>query len=159
MNGWAQKQGQPGLGYIMWRAEEGAAGAGPVAKNVGGERAASIQTQMGLDIGDACFFTAGDPAKFYKFAGLARDEIGRELKLIDEDRFARCWIVDFPFYEWNEDEKKIDFSHNPFSSTTSCATATSSQAEPSATTSLRSCTERLRSPVTRVTRWKTSSAA
>ncbi len=71
--------------------------------------------RLGLKTGDACFFTAGDPAKFYKFAGLARDEIGRELKLVDEGRFALRWIVDFPFYEWNEDEKKIDFSHNPFS--------------------------------------------
>ncbi len=115
MNGWAQKEGQPGLGYIMWRQEEGAAGAGPIAKNVGAERAGAIFKQMGLAIGDACFFTAGDPAKFYKFAGLARDEIGRELKLIDENRFAFAWIVDFPFYEWNEEDKKVDFSHNPFS--------------------------------------------
>jgi aspartyl-tRNA synthetase len=61
------------------------------------------------------FFTAGDPAKFSKFAGLARDQIGAELKLIDENRFAFAWIVDFPFYEWNEEEKRIDFSHNPFS--------------------------------------------
>ena len=115
MNGWAQKEGQPGLGYIMWRQEEGAAGAGPVAKNVGADRAGAIFRQLGMKIGDACFFTAGDPAKFYKFAGLARDEIGRELKLIDENRFAFAWIVDFPFYEWNEEEKKVDFSHNPFS--------------------------------------------
>lgn len=115
MNAWAQKEGQPGLGYIMWRAEEGEAGAGPIAKNVGPERATEIFKQMGLAIGDACFFTAGNPARFYKFAGLARDEIGRELKLIDEGRFALAWIVDFPFYEWNEDDKKIDFSHNPFS--------------------------------------------
>jgi aspartyl-tRNA synthetase len=115
MNGWAQKEGQPGLGYIFWREEEGAAGAGPIAKNVGPERAAALQAQMGLKTGDACFFTAGDPARFYKFAGLARDEVGRELKLIDEGRFAFAWIVDFPFYEWNEDDKKIDFSHNPFS--------------------------------------------
>ena len=115
MNGWAQREGQPGLGYIFWREEEGAAGAGPIAKNIGPERAAAIQKQMGLATGDACFFTAGDPARFYKFAGLARDEIGRELKLVDENAFALCWIVDFPFYEWNEDEKKIDFSHNPFS--------------------------------------------
>ncbi len=115
MNGWAQKEGQPGLGYIMYRAEEGAAGAGPVAKNVGADRATAIHKQMGLKIGDACFFTAGNPAKFYKFAGLARDEIGRELKLVDEKRFAFAWIVDFPFYEWNEEEKKVDFSHNPFS--------------------------------------------
>jgi aspartyl-tRNA synthetase len=115
MNGWAQKEGQPGLGYIFWREEEGAAGAGPIAKNVGSERASAIQAQMGLKTGDACFFTAGDPAKFYKFAGLARDEVGRELKLVDEGRFAFAWIVDFPFYEWNEDDKKVDFSHNPFS--------------------------------------------
>ncbi|MEZ5856517.1 MAG: aspartate--tRNA ligase [Hyphomicrobiaceae bacterium] len=115
MNAWAQKEGQPGLGYIMWRKEEGPAGAGPIAKNVGPDRSEAIFKQMGLEIGDACFFTAGDPAKFSRFAGLARDEIGRELKLIDENRFALAWIVDFPFYEWNEDEKKIDFSHNPFS--------------------------------------------
>ena len=115
MNSWAQREGQPGLGYIFWREEEGAAGAGPIAKNVGPERAAAIQAQMGLKTGDACFFTAGDPSRFYKFAGLARDEVGRELKLIDENRFAFAWIVDFPFYEWNEEDKKVDFSHNPFS--------------------------------------------
>jgi len=115
MNAWAQKEGQPGLGYIFWREEEGAAGAGPIAKNVGAERAAAILKQLGLKTGDACFFSAGDPAKLYKFAGLARDEIGRELKLIGEDRFELAWIVDFPFYEWNEDDKKVDFSHNPFS--------------------------------------------
>jgi aspartyl-tRNA synthetase len=116
MNKWAiEEHKQPGLGYIMWRQEEGAAGAGPIAKNVGGDRAAAIFKQMSLAIGDACFFAAGDPAKFYKFAGAARDEIGRELKLVDENRFAFAWIVDFPFYEWNEEDKKIDFSHNPFS--------------------------------------------
>jgi aspartyl-tRNA synthetase len=115
MNAWAQKEGQPGLGYIMWRQEEGAAGAGPIARNIGADRAGAIFRQLGLEIGDACFFAAGDPSKFYKFAGQARDEIGRELKLVDAGRFAFAWIVDFPFYEWNEDEKKIDFSHNPFS--------------------------------------------
>ncbi len=115
MNGWAQKEGQPGLGYIFWREEEAAAGAGPVAKNVGPERAAAMQKQLGLKTGDACFFTAGDPAKFYKFAGLARDQIGRELKLFDANTFALCWIVDFPFYEWNEEDRKLDFAHTPFS--------------------------------------------
>ena len=94
---------------------------GPIAKNVG-VRAVAIARQFrdadrefGLRGGDAVFFVAGNPDKFYKFAGLARDQIGRELKLIDENRFDLCWIVDFPQYEWNEDEKKIDFSHNPFS--------------------------------------------
>ncbi len=115
MNSWAQGEGQPGLGYIFWREEEGAAGAGPVAKNIGPERAAAIQAQLGLKTSDAVFFTAGNPANFYKFAGNARDRVGHELKLIDENRFALAWIVDFPFYEWNEEEKKIDFSHNPFS--------------------------------------------
>ncbi|KAB2851549.1 MAG: aspartate--tRNA ligase [Hyphomicrobiaceae bacterium] len=116
MNKWAIEQHkQPGLGYIMWRQEEGPAGAGPIAKNIGAERASAIMKQIGAKTGDACFFAAGDPAKFHKFAGLARDEVGRELKLIDEKAFAFCWIVDFPFYEWNDEEKKIDFSHNPFS--------------------------------------------
>jgi aspartyl-tRNA synthetase len=112
MNSWAQGEGQPGLAYIFFREGEAA---GPVGKNIGPERAGAIRTQLGLAEGDAVFFTAGDPAKFYRFAGLARDRIGRELKLIDEDRFELAWIVDFPMYEWNEDEKKIDFSHNPFS--------------------------------------------
>ncbi|MFA5948910.1 MAG: aspartate--tRNA ligase [Hyphomicrobium sp.] len=122
MNSWAQGEGQPGLAYIFWRGpaeggqdkgEEG--GAGPVAKNIGPERASAIQKQMGLKVGDAVFFAAGNPEKFYKFAGEARSKVGQELKLIDESRFALVWIVDFPQYEWNEDEKKIDFSHNPFS--------------------------------------------
>ncbi len=115
MNSWAQGEGQPGLGYIFWREEEGTAGAGPVAKNIGPERAAAIQAQLGLKTGDAVFFTAGNPANFYKFAGAARDRVGHELKLVKEDQFALAWIVDFPFYEWNEEDKKIDFSHNPFS--------------------------------------------
>jgi aspartyl-tRNA synthetase len=95
---------------------------GPVAKNIGETRATAIARAFkdddrpyGLRGGDAVFFAAGNPANFYKFAGAARDRIGQELKLIKEDRFALAWIVDFPFYEWNEEEKKIDFSHNPFS--------------------------------------------
>lgn len=116
MNAWAQSQGQPGLGYIFWRKEgDKLEGAGPLAKNIGEERTDAIRTQLGLDDGDACFFVAGDPAKFYKFAGEARTRAGEELNLVDRDRFELCWIVDFPFFEWNEDEKKIDFAHNPFS--------------------------------------------
>ncbi|HEY4370186.1 MAG TPA: aspartate--tRNA ligase [Steroidobacteraceae bacterium] len=112
MNSWAQGEGQPGLGYIFWREDEAA---GPIAKNIGPERTAAIREQLKLETGDAVFFAAGDPAKFYKFAGSARDTIGRELNLIDENRYEFAWIVDFPMYEWNADEKKIDFSHNPFS--------------------------------------------
>lgn len=114
MNSWAQQQGQPGLGYIFWReGEEG--GAGPVAKNIGPERTEAIRQQFGLKVGDAVFFTAGDPKAFSKFAGEARNRVGAELGLTQPDQFACCWIVDFPFYEWNEDDKKVDFAHNPFS--------------------------------------------
>ncbi|HJZ30231.1 MAG TPA: amino acid--tRNA ligase-related protein, partial [Hyphomicrobiaceae bacterium] len=118
MNGWAQREGQPGLGYIFWRAAEAGpdeGGAGPIAKNIGTERTSAIKQALGLKAGDAVFFVAGSPAKFAKFAGEARTMIGRELKLTAEDRFEFCWVVDFPMFEWNEDEKKIDFSHNPFS--------------------------------------------
>ena len=114
MNSWAQGEGQPGLGYIFWReGEEG--GAGPLAKNIGPERTKQIADQMKLGIGDACFFVAGKPKDFVKFAGPARAKVGEELGLIDRGRFEFCWIVDFPMFEWNEEEKKIDFSHNPFS--------------------------------------------
>jgi aspartyl-tRNA synthetase len=113
MNSWAQGEGQPGLGYIMWR--EGGEGAGPLANNIGAERTAAIRAQLGLKEGDAAFFVAGDPDKFWKFSGLARTKVGEELNLIDRDRFELAWIVDFPMFEYNEEDKKIDFSHNPFS--------------------------------------------
>jgi aspartyl-tRNA synthetase len=90
-------------------------GKGPVAKNIGSALTEAVRQQLKLRHGDAVFFVAGNPDKFYKFAGEARSRIAEELKLIDESKFALAWIVDFPFYEWNEDEKKIDFSHNPFS--------------------------------------------
>jgi aspartyl-tRNA synthetase len=114
MNSWAQSEGQPGLGYIFWReGEEG--GAGPLAKNIGVERTDGIRNQLGLEVGDAVFFVAGRPNDFIKFAGPARTKVGTDLGLIARERFEFCWIVDFPMYEWNEEDKKIDFSHNPFS--------------------------------------------
>ena len=112
MNAWAQSQGQPGLGYIFFK--EGA-GSGPVAKNIGEERTAAIRTQLGLADGDAVFFVLGRPEKMYRFAGEARVKAGLDLNLTQLDKFEFCWIVDFPFYEWNEDEKHLDFAHNPFS--------------------------------------------
>jgi aspartyl-tRNA synthetase len=116
MNAWAQGEGQPGLGYIFWRGEgEAVEGAGPIAKNIGPERTDAIRHQLELSDGDAAFFVAGDPKTFAGFAGQARNRAGEELDLVDRDRFALCWIVDFPFYEWNEDDKRIDFGHNPFS--------------------------------------------
>ncbi len=126
MNSWAQGEGEPGLGYIMFRAAgpedsdaaQAAApvkGIGPIANNLGDEKVEALRVALDLKDGDAVFFVAGDPAKFVKFAGAARIKIGEELGLADKDQFALCWIVDFPMYEWNEEEKKIDFSHNPFS--------------------------------------------
>jgi len=116
MNAWAIAEGQPGMGYVFWRKEnDKLEGAGPLAKNIGPERTEAMRRQLGLGDGDAAFFAAGDPKKFHRFAGAARDKAGLELKLTDENRFELAWIVDFPFYEWNEEEKKIDFSHNPFS--------------------------------------------
>jgi len=116
MNSWAQGEGQPGLGYIFYVEENGATlGRGPVANNVGPERTEQLRAQLGLKAGDAVFFVAGDPGTFVKFAGPARTKVGQDLDLIAKDKFEFCWIVDFPMYEWNEEEKKVDFSHNPFS--------------------------------------------
>jgi aspartyl-tRNA synthetase len=114
MNGWAQEEGQPGLGYIFWReGEEG--GAGPIARNIGPERAEAIRRALGMGVGDAAFFIAGDPKVFQKFAAGARMKVGVELDLIAKDRFDFCWIVDFPMFEFNEESNHVDFSHNPFS--------------------------------------------
>ncbi|WP_138934521.1 aspartate--tRNA ligase [Roseovarius arcticus] len=116
MNAFAQKEGLPGMGYIFWRDQgEGMEAAGPLAKNIGPERTEAIRQQLGLGVGDAAFFLGGKPSAFERVAGKARTEIGSELKLTDENRFAFAWIVDFPMYEADEETGKIDFSHNPFS--------------------------------------------
>ena len=112
MDAWAKKQGKPGLGYIFWK--EGA-GSGPLAKNIGPERTEAIRQQLGLKDGDAAFFTCDKPLRAKTFTGTVRNEVGRELNLIEEGAFNFCWIVDFPMYEEDEDTGKIDFSHNPFS--------------------------------------------
>ncbi|WP_339747319.1 aspartate--tRNA ligase [uncultured Maricaulis sp.] len=116
MNSWAQKDGQPGMGYIFWRETDGVLeAAGPVAKNIGEERTEALRASLDLKAGDAVFFAAGEPKAFASFAGRARDVVGKELDLCEKNIFKFCWIVDFPMYEWDEDNKKIDFSHNPFS--------------------------------------------
>ncbi|MBO9463997.1 aspartate--tRNA ligase [Tropicibacter sp. R15_0] len=141
MNKFAQGEGLPGMGYIFWRdktadsvaqelgisvkeaqakmkageVETGMEAAGPLAKNIGPERTEAIRQQLGLGVGDAAFFLGGKPKSFEKIAGKARDVIGTELNLIDKDRFAFAWIVDFPIYEQDEESGAIDFEHNPFS--------------------------------------------
>ena len=116
MNAFAQKEGLPGMGYIFWRSgENGMEAAGPLAKNIGPERTEAIRQQLGLDVGDAAFFLGGKPKAFEAVAGRARNVIGEELNLIDKNRFAFAWIVDFPIYEQDAETGKIDFEHNPFS--------------------------------------------
>ena len=120
MNSWAQGEGQPGLGYIFFALDGGASrsAAAAVANNSrprGAIRTVADAARRQSTRGDAMFFVAGEPQNFVKFAGAARTKVGEDLNLIAKDRFELCWIVDFPMYEWNEEEKKIDFSHNPFS--------------------------------------------
>jgi aspartyl-tRNA synthetase len=113
LNEWARSDmGAGGLGYIVWEGEDGK---GPIAKLVPAEVQQRLRTKTGVGPGDCVFFAADKPAGASKLAGAARSKIGEELGLIDKGRFEFCWIVDFPMYEWNEEEKKIDFSHNPFS--------------------------------------------
>lgn len=118
MDGFAKKEGLPGMGYIFWREAEDGSGmeaAGPLAKNIGPERTEAIRQQLGLGLGDAAFFLGGKPESFERIAGKARMIIGDELGHTEKDRFAFAWIVDFPMYEWDDENKKVDFSHNPFS--------------------------------------------
>ncbi len=137
MNEWAVGEGWSGLGYMRFgdglTAERqiaagqdlpaGSGGlvassppaSGPIAGRLGHDRAIQIANLCDLDAGDGIFFAAGPEATAAKLAGAARTRIGTELDLIDKNRFEFCWIVDFPMFEYDEDAKKIDFSHNPFS--------------------------------------------
>ena len=116
LNEWARSEGAPGLGYVIFEEEGGAlAGKGPIAKFIPAGAQAAIAAKAGVKAGDAVFFSAGDETPAAKLAGAARIRIGTELGLSKTDVFEFCWIVDFPMYEYNEDDKKIDFSHNPFS--------------------------------------------
>ena len=112
MNGWAQSEGYPGLGYVT---RKGGEFGGPIAKNHGETGMQAIYDALGLGPDDGLFFAAGKPAQAAKLAGLARTRIGEQLGLIEQGVFKFCWIVDFPMFEADEDTGKIDFSHNPFS--------------------------------------------
>lgn len=118
LNEWARSDLKAGgLAYIVFQKIEGdkVEGGGPIAKFISPEILLKMATKAGLKSGDVLFFSAGKPADAARVAGAARTRFGEELNLIAKDRFELCWIVDFPMYEWNEEEKKIDFSHNPFS--------------------------------------------
>ncbi|MFL9842154.1 aspartate--tRNA ligase [Sphingomonas sp. ST-64] len=112
MNAWAQGEGFAGLGYAT---RKGGEWGGPIAKNHGEDKMSALGDELGLGPDDGIFFAAGKEAQAAKLAGLARTRVGEQLGLIDQSRFEFCWIVDFPMFEYDEDAKKIDFSHNPFS--------------------------------------------
>ena len=112
MNDWARSEGHAGLGYVT---RKGGEFGGPIAKNHGEEGMVALYDAMGLGPDDGCFFAAGKAEQAAKLAGAARTRCGEQLELIDKDSFRFCWIIDFPFYEWSEEEKKVDFAHNPFS--------------------------------------------
>ena len=116
LNDWARSEGAPGLGYVIFEEENGAIiGKGPIAKFIPAEAQAAIAAKAGVKAGDAVFFSAGEETPAAKLAGAARVRVGTELGLSKTEVFEFCWIVDFPMYEYNEEDKKIDFSHNPFS--------------------------------------------
>ncbi len=112
MNGWAQSEGFAGLGYAT---RKGGEWGGPIAKNHGEEKMTAMADALGLGPDDGLFFAAGKESQAAKLAGLARTRVGETLGLIDQNRFEFCWIVDFPMFEYDEDNRKVDFSHNPFS--------------------------------------------
>jgi aspartyl-tRNA synthetase len=112
MNEWARSEGFAGLGYAT---RKGGEWGGPIAKNHGTEGMNRLAEAMGLGPDDGIFFAAGKEAEAARLAGAARARVGEQLALIEQGAFRFCWIVDFPMYEYNDDTKKIDFSHNPFS--------------------------------------------
>jgi len=112
MNDWARGEGFAGLGYI--NIKDGTPG-GPIAKNLEAERYDQLKKQLNLGDNDGVFLAAGNDKQAAELAGRARARVGEELNLIAENEFRFCWIVDYPMYEFDETEKKVDFSHNPFS--------------------------------------------
>jgi aspartyl-tRNA synthetase len=112
MNDWARSEGHAGLGYIT---QKGGELGGPIAKNHGEEATRKLIAELGLGPDDGIFFAAGKESQAVKLAGAARTKAGEQLGLIDENEFKFCWIVDFPMFEYDEEAKKVDFSHNPFS--------------------------------------------
>jgi aspartyl-tRNA synthetase len=112
MNDWARREGFAGLGYVT---RKGGEFGGPIAKNHGAEGMEALYSELGLGENDGLFFAAGNEKDAAKLAGAARTRVGEELGVIPQDRFEFCWIVDFPMFEYDEEARKVDFSHNPFS--------------------------------------------
>jgi aspartyl-tRNA synthetase len=112
---WAKEQGASGLAYFTLEQDSQLKGKGPVGKFFSGESLKEIMKICDMEIGDSIFLACGKKKEIEKLLSLARDKIAKDLQIINEDKFAFCWIVDYPMYEYEETSKKIVFSHNPFS--------------------------------------------
>ena len=111
LDGYAKEEGMGGVAYLAW-AEGGVKG---ISRMLGEAKVSEIKAMFGAEDGDAILFVVGKGVKFDKFSGRLRNKVGEELGLIDENSFKMCWVVDFPFYEENEETGAVEFSHNPFS--------------------------------------------
>ena len=112
---WAKEQGASGLAYFTLEEDKGIKGKGPVGKFFSEESLKDLMKNCDAEIGDSIFLACGKEKEIENILSLARDKIAKDLNIIDEDKFAFCWIVDYPMYELDEKSKKIIFSHNPFS--------------------------------------------
>ena len=113
---WAKEQGASGLAYLTIEKENNALSAkGPVGKLFSENAIKNLMKLCEAEVGDSIFFACGNKSEVEKIMSLARDKVGRDLNLIDENTFAFCWIVDYPMFEIDPTTKKIEFSHNPFS--------------------------------------------
>ena len=114
MTEFAQKElGAKGLAYVSF--DKNGVAKGPIAKFLTKEKHQELMEISGLNNGDSVFFVCDKPDVASKIAGCVRQKIGDELNLIVQNTYKLCWITEFPFYEWNPEEKRVDFSHNPFS--------------------------------------------
>lgn len=111
LDGYAKEEGFGGIAYVALAP----AGAKGIARFFDEGRLAELKSQLGVEEGDAVLFMVGKGMKFDKFSGRLRNKVAAELGLVDENAFKMCWIVDFPFYEENEETGAVEFSHNPFS--------------------------------------------
>jgi aspartyl-tRNA synthetase len=112
---WAKEQGASGLAYFTFEQDKEIKGKGPVGKFFSEDALKEIMKSCNAEIGDTIFLACAKEKEIEKILSVARDKIAKDLNIIDKDKFAFCWIVDYPMYEYDEKNKKIIFSHNPFS--------------------------------------------
>ena len=116
LNNWAISEGASGLAYIAFeKNKDKIVGKGPISKFFSEKGISELLKTCDITEKDSVFFVCNKISEAIKFSGIARQKIAEELNLIDKTKFAFCWIVDYPMYSYDQKEKKIDFSHNPFS--------------------------------------------